>query len=378
MSTDKKKVGILGATGTVGQRFVSLLENHPWFDIVVIAASERSSGKKYKEAVHWLLSTPIPEKIANMTLVTCDSTDLNSCDLVFSGLDSSVAGPIETELESRGLAVFSNSKNHRFDLDVPLLVPYVNSAHLALIENKKKSGKGFIVCNPNCSTTGLVVALKPLQDTFGIKELVVVTMQAVSGAGYPGVASLDILDNVVPFIDGEEEKMEHETRKILGTFNTEKGIVDGAHIGVSAHCNRVMVTDGHLASVSLKLNNPASLDQIRKVLNNAHQTSDQDLHRLPSVNGQQWLHISDAKDRPQPRLDRLANNGFAVTVGRLRLGDDASLYHNQSDKPLPYEGAPLPTSSFDVRMTVLVHNTVLGAAGGAILNAELCHVKCLL
>ena len=214
MSLEKKiSVGVLGATGSVGQKFIALLSDHPWFEITEIAASERSAGKKYKDAVNWILTTPIPQKIADMTIKDC-VPDLN-CQIAFSGLDSSVAGEIELAFANAGYIVVSNSKNHRMDKDVPLLVPEINHEHLEIIKTQK-FGKGCIVTNPNCSTIGLVLALKPLHDKFGLEAVNVVTMQALSGAGYPGVSSLDIIDNVIPFISGEEDKVETEPLKILG------------------------------------------------------------------------------------------------------------------------------------------------------------------
>lgn len=250
---DKKfRAGILGATGTVGQRLVQLLADHPWFELTEVAASERSSGKKYSEAVNWHLNTPIPAGAANLIVKSLEPA--LDCDFVFSALDSSVAGPAEEEFARAGYPVVSNSKNHRMSPDVPLLIPEVNAAHLDAIPVQQKNrgyGSGFIVTNPNCSTAGLVLVLKPLADAFGLEKMFVVTMQAVSGAGYPGVASLDILGNVVPFIGGEEEKMEEEPQKLLGRWDGSRFVEAG--LGISAHCNRVPVENGHLECLSLSL-----------------------------------------------------------------------------------------------------------------------------
>jgi len=332
-----------------------------------LGASERSSGKTYRSATRWLQSTPLPESVANMSIWPCDVTTENTpfaaCRIVFSALDSSVAGPIEEEFAKFGIAVFSNSKNHRYDPDVPILVPEVNPPHLDIVrfqQQKQKYTTGFIVTNPNCSTTGLVVALKPIEDAFGIEELVVFTMQAISGAGYPGVPSMDILDNVIPFIDGEEEKLEKETRKILGKVesqNDEKHFVP-LPVRISSHTNRVAVLDGHTMCVSLKLKTKATPEQIQATLQ-AYSSEAQTLN-LPSA-PKVAIQVLSEKDRPQPRLDRESGKGYTVSVGRVRTGaSDASL------------------CSFDIRFVLLVHNTVLGAAGGALINAEMAKAKGLL
>jgi len=361
-------VGILGATGAVGQRFVQQLEGHPWFEVHALGASERSAGKTYKSATRWLLSTPMPENVTNMQVWPCDVTTENTpftaCRIVFSALDSSVAGPVEEEFAKYGIAVFSNSKNHRYDPDVPILVPEVNSSHLDIIkfqQQKQKYNTGFIITNPNCSTTGLVVVLKPIEDAFGIDELVVFTMQAVSGAGYPGVASMDILDNVIPFIDGEEDKMEKETRKILGKVesqNDEKYFAP-LPVKISSHTNRVAVLDGHTMCVSLKLKTKATPEQVQNVLQ--RYSSDAQTLNLPSA-PKVAIQVLSEKDRPQPRLDREIGKGYTVSVGRIRPGAS-------SDTDL---------CSFDIRLVLLVHNTVLGAAGGALINAEMVKAKGLL
>lgn len=250
---DKIRVGILGATGTVGQKFVQLLSNHPWFEIAALGASERSVGKAYKDAVNWLMPTPLPSHVADKTVMACE-TNLD-CPIVFSGLDSRVAGERESAFAEAGYLVISNSKNHRMDPDVPLLIPEVNPSHTRLLSTQKTKGK--IVTNPNCSVIGLVLALKPLLDRFGLESVNVVTMQAISGAGYPGVVSLDILDNIIPFINDEESKIETEPLKILDS-----------QFKISAQCNRVPVTDGHTECVSIKFKNKPSKNDIIQAWNN--------------------------------------------------------------------------------------------------------------
>jgi aspartate-semialdehyde dehydrogenase len=342
---DKKlRAGVLGATGLVGQRIVSLLANHPWFELTEVAASERSSGKTYAEAVRWHLDTPIPP--AARDLVVRSLTPTLECDFVFSALDSSVAGGAEEDFARVGYPVVSNSRNHRMDPDVPLLIPEVNAAHLDAISWQQKNrgyDTGFIVTNPNCSTAGLVLVLKPLAEAFGLEKIFVVTLQAMSGAGYPGVASLDIQANVVPFISGEEEKMESEPQKLLGKWNGERFVDAG--LGISAHCNRVPVIDGHLECVSLSLKKIASLREIREALSEFE--VDSQLASLPSALRNPII-VLDEENRPQPRRDVNAGAGMAAVVGRVR------------ECPL-----------LDVKLTLLSHNLVRGAAGAALLNAEL-------
>ncbi len=340
----KWRVGVLGATGLVGQRIVSLLANHPWFELTEVAASERSFGKLYAEAVRWHLDVPVPEAARNLEVKGLDP--ILNCDFVFSALDSSVAGPAEEAFAGAGYPVVSNSKNHRMDPDVPLLIPEVNAAHLDAIPVQQKNrgyDGGFIVTNPNCSTAGLVLVLKPLADAFGLEEIFVVTLQAVSGAGYPGVASMDIQGNVVPFISGEEEKMESEPQKLLGKWDGTRFI--GAGLGLSAHCNRVPVLDGHLECVSLSLKKIASLNEVHEALSNFEVEAD--LAALPSAL-RRPVAVLDEDDRPQPRRDVQAGKGMAAVVGRIR------------ECPL-----------LDVKLTLLSHNLVRGAAGAALLNAEL-------
>src|SRR5579864_6389736 len=303
----KIRAGVLGATGLVGQRIVYLLANHPWFELTAVAASERSSGKTYAEAVRWHLEAPIPA--AARPLIVRDLDLSLECDFVFSALDSSVAGTAEEDFARAGYPVVSNSKNHRMDSDVPLLIPEVNAAHLDAIPLQQKNRgytTGFIVTNPNCSTAGLVLVLKPLADIFGLERIFVVTLQAISGAGYPGVASLDIQGNVIPFISGEEEKMESEPQKLLGKWNGERFVDAGLEI--SAHCNRVPVVDGHLECVSMSLKKVASTEEVREALRNFE--IDSEIASLPT--GQRTpIEVLDEENRPQPKRDVNAGNGMA-------------------------------------------------------------------
>src|SRR6267378_783096 len=340
----KWRAGVLGATGMVGQRLVKLLADHPWFELTAVAASERSSGKTYFEATRWHLEGPVPE--AARKLVVKDLDPNLECDFVFSALDSSVAGKAEEDFARAGYPVVSNSRNHRMDADVPLLIPEVNAAHVDSIRVQQKNrgyDSGFIVTNPNCSTAGLVLVLKPLADAFGLEKIFVVTLQAMSGAGYPGVASLDIQGNVVPFIGGEEEKMESEPQKLLGKWNGERFVDAG--LGISAHCNRVPVIDGHLECISVSLKKIASLGEVCEALRNFEVSSE--LASLPSALRNPVV-VLEEQDRPQPRRDVNAGAGMAAVVGRVR------------ECPL-----------LDVKLTLLSHNLVRGAAGAALLNAEL-------
>jgi len=340
----KWRAGVLGATGIVGQRLVNLLAEHPWFELTEVAASERSLGRTYSEAVRWHLETPIPEPARRLVVKGVEPS--LECDFVFSALDSSVAGPVEEDFARTGYPVVSNSRNHRMDPDVPLLIPEVNAAHLAAIPVQQKNrgyDAGFIVTNPNCSTAGLVLVLKPLADAFGLERIFVVTLQAISGAGYPGVASMDIQGNVVPFISGEEEKMESEPQKLLGKWDRTRFIEAG--LGISAHCNRVAVLDGHLECVSLGLKKIASLAEVREALRTFE--VEQELAALPTALRHPVI-VMDEENRPQPRRDVEAGRGMAAVVGRIR------------ECPL-----------HDVKLTLLSHNLLRGAAGAALLNAEL-------
>jgi len=338
------RAGVLGATGIVGQRLVKLLAGHPWFQLTEVAASERSSVRTYGEAVQWHQETPIPENARDLVVKGVDPA--LDCDFVFSALDSSVAGPVEEDFARTGYPVVSNSRNHRMDADVPLLIPEVNASHLDAIPVQQKNhgyDAGFIVTNPNCSTAGLVLVLKPLADAFGLEKIFVVTLQAISGAGYPGVASLDIQNNVVPFISGEEEKMEAEPQKLLGRWDGTRFVDAG--LGISAHCNRVPVVDGHLECVSVGLKKIASLNEVREALRTFEVSAE--LASLPSAVRNPVI-VLDEENRPQPRRDVDAGNGMAAVVGRVR------------ECPL-----------HDVKLTLLSHNLVRGAAGAALLNAEL-------
>lgn len=336
------KIGILGATGMVGQRFIQLLEHHPWFEVTWLAASDKSSGKRYGDAVKWKLDTALPGRIAD--LLISPATPEGAPKIVFAALDSDIARELEPQFAAAGCAVISNSSAFRMQEDVPLVIPEVNGNHLPLIENQvwRKQSGGYIVTNPNCSAIGLVLALKPLEERFGIESIFVSTMQAVSGAGYPGVPSLDILGNVVPYIKNEEEKMQEETLKLLGSLKGTR--VQPLDAKISAHCNRVPVEDGHTESVSIKLRKPATREQVMAAWNDFRPLAGQDLPTAPA----QPVEFVAAEDRPQPRLDRMRGNGMAGTVGRLR-----------------------PCPLLDWKFTVLSHNTIRGAAGAALLNAEL-------
>jgi aspartate-semialdehyde dehydrogenase len=348
--TKKFRVGILGATGTVGQRFIQLLENHPQFEITALAASDRSQGKKYSEACSWRLTGELPESIGRLEVQPPEPP--LDCELVFSSLPGEIARTTEGKFAAAGYPVISNSSAYRMDPDVPLLIPEVNHEHLSLLETQRKkfTQGGFIVTNPNCSTIMLALALAPLHKKFQVKSVVVTTMQALSGAGYPGVASMDILDNVLPFIAGEEEKIEQETAKILGRANGNK--IENANINASAQCNRVNVADGHFASVRLTLERSISLNEVREALASFKSLPQElELHSAPAYP----ILVRDEPDRPQPKLDRDAGNGMSITIGRLQ-----------------------PDSVFDYRFVTLSHNTIRGAAGAAVLNAELLIAKGIL
>lgn len=339
----KISVGVLGATGVVGQRFIQMLEHHPWFEVGWLAASDRSEGRLYGEAARWRLKTPIPERVASM--VVSPATPEGAPRVIFAALDASIASELEPRFAEAGCAVVSNSSALRMKSDVPLVVPEVNPGHLKLLECQgwRRQSGGFAVTNPNCSAIGLVLALAPLHQRFGLETVMVVTMQAVSGAGYPGVASLDILGNVIPYIAKEEEKMEEETRKLLGVLNGA-GIKQAA-FGMSAHCNRVAVEDGHTESVSVKFKNKARAEEIVAAWNE-FRSLPQEL-KLPTAPEKPVVYVS-ANDRPQPRFDADLGAGMTATVGRLR-----------------------PCGVLDWKFTVLSHNTIRGAAGAALLNAEL-------
>jgi aspartate-semialdehyde dehydrogenase len=340
--SERIPVGILGATGMVGQEFVSFLRDHPWFDLTWLGASDRSAGKPYREATSWRLGGVTPAYVAGITV--SEAKPNGGPRLVFSSMDASVATEIERAFATAGHIVVSNSRNHRMEPDVPLLVPEINPDHLLLIPGQRRTRgwKGQIVTNPNCSTIVLAMALAPLKQ-FGIRRVMVTTMQAISGAGYPGVASMDINANVIPFISGEEEKMERETQKILGDF--DGGRVEPLAARVSAQCNRVPVVDGHTMAVSVEFETKPTESAIIAAIRGWSGIPQQ--KGLPSAPPCPVIYMEES-DRPQPRLDVERENGMAVFVGRLRK-----------------------CSVLDYKFIALGHNTVRGAAGAAVLNAEL-------
>jgi aspartate-semialdehyde dehydrogenase len=346
----KIEVGVLGATGMVGQQFVKFLQNHPWFELTWVGASDRSSGKKYNEATSWRLDGGMPEDVANLTVQDCRPGN-GAPRLMFSATDASVATEIEQSFASAGHVVVSNSRNHRMNADVPLLVPEINAEHLKLIprQRRERGWTGQIVTNPNCSTIVLTLALAPLKQ-FGIQRVMVTTLQAISGAGYPGVASMDINANVIPFIGGEEEKMEHETQKILGDF--VEGEVRMLPARVSAQCNRVPVVDGHMMCTSVELAHKPELAEIQEAFRTYRGLPQE--RNLPSAPPNPVIYM-EQQDRPQPRRDAERENGMAVFIGRLR-----------------------PCTIFDYKFLACGHNTVRGAAGAAVLNAELMHSEGML
>ena len=336
----KYKVGILGATGTVGQRFIQLLENHPQFEISALAASDRSTGKSFAEACAWKLADSIPEYAREIVVQPIEPP--LDCEIVFSSLPSNVARETEEAFARAGYPVISNSSSYRMDEDVPLLIPEINADHLGLIETQKQNrgfNKGFIVTNPNCAVISIAPPLAALHRRFGVESAVVTTLQAISGAGYPGVASLDIFDNVIPYIAGEEPKVETESQKILGRL--VDGAVENADFAMSAQCFRVPVIDGHTASVRVDLKENATLEDVVEALVSFPSIG---LHSSP----ERFIEVTDEPSRPQPRLDRDNGKGMTVTVGRV-----------------------FPDTIFDYRFVTLSHNTVRGAAGAAVLNAEL-------
>lgn len=333
-------VGILGATGTVGQRFVQLLQGHPQFEITALAASDRSAGKPYAEACAWKLTGEIPEELRD--IIVQPITPPLDCEIVFSSLPSNVARETEEAFARAGFPVISNSSSFRMDEDVPLLIPEINSQHLGLIEVQQKKrgfGKGFIVTNPNCAVASFAPPLAALDRNFGVESAVVTTLQAISGAGYPGVASMDITDNVLPYIAGEEPKVEIEAQKILGSLTD--GSIEKADFAVSAQCFRVDVIDGHTASVRVDLKETTTMEDVVAAMREFPSLK---LHSSPQL----FIEVLDEPSRPQPRLDRERGDGMTITVGRV-----------------------FPDNVFDYRFVSLSHNTVRGAAGSAILNAEL-------
>lgn len=333
----KHKIALLGATGAVGQRFLDLLQNHPYFETAALCGSERSAGKKYKDAVNWIVSKDIPEKYKEMEVILPDPSKIpERVEIIFSAIPPEAAKDIEGGLAKAGYKIFSNTRTFRMEEDVPLLVAEINADKINIIEKQKDRGwKGFIVTNPNCIAIPLSIALKPIYDAFGIKQAVVSTMQAISGAGYPGVASLDIVDNVIPFIGGEEPKVISETQKILD-----------AKFPISPSCHRVAVIDGHMIDARISLEKKASPKEVKEVLRLFKgQTEGLNLPSAPS----EIISVREEDARPQPRVDRMAGNGMGITVGRVREGE---VLENE------------------IKMIILGHNTIRGAAGCSLLNAE--------
>lgn len=343
---EKLPVAVLGATGAVGQAFVRLLADHPWFDLKEVAASERSAGKSYAQATRWISDQPIPSSVSTLTVLPCDPGSVKS-PVVFSALDSGVAGDAEAAFARAGRAVLSNAKNYRMEPDVPLVIAEVNPSHLDVIEaqRKQRQWKGAIVTNGNCSAIAATVPLAALHQSFGVRRVFAATMQAVSGAGYPGVPSLDILGNVIPFIKDEEPKLEAEIRKFLGLKSASGQRIDDAPIAVSSHTNRVAVEHGHTIVMSVELEQKADASAVEQALRDWRGASE--ASGLPS-SPDRPLVVADEPDRPQPRRDVNAGRGMTVTVGRVR-----------------------PDTIFDVRLVALGHNIIRGAAGASVLNAEL-------
>jgi aspartate-semialdehyde dehydrogenase len=343
------EVGILGATGMVGQHFIKFLQGHPWFDLKWLGASDRSAGKKYKDAMTWHLNAATPENVCDLTVE--DSKPGNAPRLLFSAMDASVATEIEQAFAQAGHVVVSNSRNHRMERDVPLIVPEINPDHLKLVpgQQRARGWKGQIVTNPNCSTIVLTMGLAPLKQ-FGITKVIATTLQAISGAGYPGVASMDIVANVVPFIGGEEEKMQQETQKIMGEFRGDH--IEPLAAKVSAHCNRVPVVDGHTVTVSVELTAKPSFDELHQAFDHFRGVPQE--RALPSAPRRPVIYMHEG-NRPQPRKDAERERGMAAFVGRLRA-------------------CPV----LDYKFVALSHNTIRGAAGAAVLNAELMHSEGML
>jgi aspartate-semialdehyde dehydrogenase len=328
-------VGVLGATGAVGQRFVQLLADHPWFRLTTLTASDRSAGKRYGDVVNWRLDVPFPEEIAGLIVEPTTVSAVSGLDLVFSALPADIATTLESDIAAAGVGVCSNASSHRMDADVPLVVPEVNPDHLGLIDVQRDKGRdGFIVANPNCSTIVFCLSLAPLVP-FGFSNLTVATMQAISGAGFQGIAAMEIYDNVVPYIGSEEEKMEREPLKVMGSL--DGSVISDASFRVSASCHRVPVIDGHTMAVWADTRAPVA-DVIE-----AYRTFTPPISGLPHL-PKASIHYADEPNRPQPRLDRMRGEGMTVSVGRMREG---------------------------LRYVAMGHNTVRGAAGASVLNAEL-------
>lgn len=347
----KLPVAILGATGTVGQRFIQLLDQHPYFELAALTGSERSAGRRYGEAARWVLDTPMPAAVRDMPILG-EGADL-STPLIFSALPSKTAGELEARLAAAGHVVCTNAGDHRMDPDVPLLIPEVNPDHLELIavQRRRRGWSGAIVANPNCTATPATMALRPLLDAFGVERVMAVSMQALSGAGYPGVPSYDAIDNIIPYIGGsEEEKVETEPQKMLGTLRD--GALVPAGFSTSAHCNRVPVLEGHLVCLSVAFTRKPALDELVAAMR-AFRALPQEL-RLPSAPAEPLI-VRDEVDRPQTRRDRDAGRGMSTVVGRVR-----------------------PCGLLDYKFAALGHNTIRGAAGGSLLNAELMYAQGML
>jgi aspartate-semialdehyde dehydrogenase len=343
-------VAVLGATGSVGQRFISLLENHAWFKVVALAASDKSAGQKYSQATRWVLDTPMPDYVKDMVIVPA-TTEAVQAKIVFSALHNEVAKDLEPQFAKAGAAVCSNASSYRRAEDVPLLLPEVNADHIHLVkeQRKNKNWSGCIITNPNCTSTGLTVALKALDDAFGVKKVFAVSLQALSGAGYPGISSMDIMDNIIPNVGngGEEEKVEWEPRKMLGKLMLpSRAFIELADIKFSAHTNRVAVLDGHTVCASVEFSSPPSdLKVVSEILQNY--SAPESAKNLPS-SPRPVISVREEADRPQPRLDKLTGKGMSTVIGRVRKD-----------------------SILDIKFVVLSHNTIRGAAGGSIYNAEL-------
>jgi len=346
MTMKSFKVAVLGATGMVGQRFISMLAGHKRFKLASLVASERSAGKEYKAAAKWYLDEPMPEKIKGMVVEDMIPKKIDA-DIVFSALPSEIAKEAEPAFAKEGFIVCSNASSFRMHNDVPLLIPEVNPEHLELIEVQKKKRKwsGCIITNPNCTSIMFTLALKPIYDAFGISSLSIVSMQGLSGAGYDGVPSMAIVDNVIPFIKGEEEKVETEVLKIYGKFDKGKGRIREEKLDISASCNRVSVLEGHLESLFVKTEKKAEIEEIKEKFS-SFKALPQKL-KLPTA-PEKPIIVFEQDDRPQPRLDRMRGNGMSVCVGRIRRDKNSGF-----------------------KCTVLGHNTIRGAAGASILNAEL-------
>lgn len=344
-------MAVLGATGAVGQRFIQLLHRHPWFEVAVLTASDRSEGKPYAQAANWVIEEDIPAEIASLVLVSTDPAAVKQAapdvQIVFSALPNEIASDAEPAFAQAGMTVFSNASYYRMMPDVPLVIPEVNPDHLNLLsyQRQARGWRGGIVCNTNCTVSAPAMTLRPLHDHFGVRRVFAVSMQAASGAGYPGVPSLDLIDNIIPFIKNEEEKLEAEARKLLGRFDGQR--ITEATFGLSAHCNRVPVLDGHMVALSVETERPVTSEAAARAL---REFRCEQLAGLPTA-PRQPIVVRDEPNRPQPRRDRMSGGGMSAVVGRIR--------------PEPLFG------DHGVKMMTLAHNTIRGAAGGSILNAEL-------